>query len=147
MGCFNDLIANSFLKNALNELAEAKQKIKVVQDKQHDNTYFLNIYNRKVGYKTFISEYDVLGYIREELLTRLIEDKHLGALLIPIDSKLDTVIFCFSASISTINKVIKHYYNVDGVLPYYRGKHRIYNKNIHTVLLNIKTVFPPNSLS
>ena len=147
MGCFNNLITNSFLKNALNELAEAKLKIKDVQDEKHNNTYFLNMYNRKAGYKTFINDYGVLGYIREELLTRLLEDKHLGALLIPVDSKLDTVIFCFSANINTINKVVKHYYNVDGVLPYYRGKHRIYNKNIHTVLLNIKTVFPPNSLS
>jgi hypothetical protein len=147
MGCFNNLVKSTFLKNALNELAEAKQKLEYEQVEEQNNLSFLDVIDRKIGYKLFVRRYEIFEYVKEELTTRLIEDKHLGALLIQIDDKHDGVIFCFSANINTIKKVINHYYNTDGILPYHCGKHRLLGRTIHTVLLNVKTTYPPTSLN
>lgn len=51
----------------------------------------------------------------------------------------------FARRRSVVDAACTHAYNVNGVMPYFRGKHQIKGKTYHTALIDTRFFWSPNS--
>ena len=138
MGCFDKLVKSHFLANVSTELELARRTLRSMSLSAFPTDIPGDINARKQIYNDYISQY----YIFEELNDIMIEDPNKDIIHF---LQLDHIILICSRAKNQVTEAIKHSYNVNGDLPFYRGKHRIQGYTIHTVLIDTRISVIPYS--
>lgn len=138
MSCFQSLVSNRFIHNALSELLSAKKFLKATVAMTHNGTAhsFIREQN-KIAYYTIGN---AIGFFEEMYNI----ETELGKLYY---LTYENYLMILSRNRPLIDTAISSAHNVNGDIPLYRHKHTVNKKVIHTVLFNTEFTIPPTSLN
>lgn len=139
MGCFEKLVKSNFLANVSNELSLARRTLKSMSQTSFPPSILANKGDRKAIYDEIVYQY----YLLEEAAESLEEMDDNKTLLFYIN--IDHIIFVYSRTRGQVDESIRYAYNVNGDFPLYRGRHKIKNQVIHTVMFDTRITFNPVS--
>ena len=138
MSCFQSLVGNKFMTNALTEIGKAKDHIlkeyPILSD-EHTHTFDAN-QNQQAYYHVG----NTFGFF-QELYNVDVSSRNLYYL------QYDRFLMIAGRSKRLIDSAIRAGMNVNGDVPIYRTKHTIRKVRIHTVLFNTNFTVPPASLN
>ena len=139
MGCFEKLVKSNFLANVLSELSLARRTLKSMSQTNFPASILANNQDKKALYEEVVYQY----YLLEAVAESLEEMGDSKSLLFYIN--IDHGIFVYSRTKSQIDEAIRYAYNVSGDFPFYRGRHKIKNNIVHTVMFDTRITFNPIS--
>lgn len=138
MGCFESLVKSRFLADASSELSLARKAIKSMSQISLPASLYADKKVRKRIYDELVYQF----YILEEIAESLKEDPNPFMIFY---MQFDDFIFLYSRKKDQIEDAILYNYNVNGDFPYYRGRHKINNMMVHTVMMDTRINFIPAS--
>jgi hypothetical protein len=138
MGCFDKLVKSHFLANVSTELELARRTIQSMSQYAIPADILACKKARKQIYDNYISQY----YVFEELSEMLEEDSQKNMIHY---LQLDHIVLICSRVKKQVTEAMLHSHNVNGDLPFYRGKHYIQGYVIHTVLIDTRISVTPSS--
>lgn len=137
MKCFERLIESNFLANVRSELELARDVIAKDDEVEAGfKVYGLDPKSRKLSYKTLVSKYNLIEAIKESIK----DDSDLLYFI-----KIEHIVFAFSRKKAQIEDAIRHSYNLNGDLPFFRSKHKIQGNTFHTMVIDTRFSFTPMS--
>jgi len=137
MKCFERLVNSSFLANAKKELLAAQRTLKAEEALFFEPTLLFNKQEVKDIYNFYIEDYAFLCGIEQT-------DIDLSKDTIYYTQE-DHILFIYSKTKKLIDEAITYSYNVNGDIPFYRGRHKINNQIIFTALIDVRIHFQPSS--
>lgn len=138
MGCFDKLVKSHFLANVSTELELARRTLQSMSQSAIPADILASKKARKQIYDNYISQY----YVFEELSEMLEEDSQKNMIHY---LQLDHIVLICSRVKKQVTEAMMHSHNVNGDLPFYRGKHYIQGYVIHTVLIDTRISVTPSS--
>ena len=139
MGCFDKLVKSHFLANVSTELELARRTLQSMGQSFFPASLPASKKARKKVYDNYLFQY----YILEELNDMALEEEPHKDMIYYI--QIDHVIFVYSRTKKLVTESVMYSYNVNGDLPFYRGKHRIQGYNFHTLLIDTRLSVIPYS--
>ena len=137
MKCFERLVDSNFLANAKKELLAAQQVLKAEEALFFEPTLVFNRQAAKYIYDCYVEDYALLYEIEQSDV-----DLSKGTIYYIQE---DHILFIYSKTKKLIDEAITYSYNVNGDIPFYRGRHKINNQVIFTVLIDVRIPFQPSS--
>ena len=139
MGCFDKLVRSRFLANVSTELELARRTIQSMGQSHFPASLPGSRKVRKKVYDNYLYQY----YLLDEINGMVLEEEPQKDMVYYI--QLDHIIFVYSRTKKLIDEAVMYSYNVNGDLPFYRGKHRIEGYTFHTVLIDTRLNVIPYS--
>ena len=136
MSCFQSLVGNKFMADAVAEILSAKHRLAKdypIFGDEHTHTF-----DKSLNQQAYYHVGNTLGLF-QELYNINVESKNLYYL------QYDRFLMIAGRSKRLIDSAIKAGMNVNGDVPIYRTKHTIRKVRIHTVLFNTNFTVPPVS--
>lgn len=151
MNCFRRLIECKFLSEATRELQQARDAISqetqsMVEEEEASSTHTVNsplyyIYGlasstKRIFYTNCIRQFRLVESMRDTLTE---EARQLFFI------RIEYLHFFFSRSKSVLESACTYAYNVNGEIPYYKGKHKVGGRVFYTALIDTRFSLVPNS--
>lgn len=148
MSCFKQLVESKFLSNVRQELHQARQALhqsSMVEDASSDHqdsqspavyAYGQDLSARKPFYAFCVHRFN--------LLTSMDETADYSASQL-FSISIDYMRLFFARHKSVVDNACMYAYNVNGDMPYYRGKHQIKGKVYYTAFIDTRFSWTPNS--
>ena len=136
MGCFENLVKSKFLANVSSQLSLARERILTADSAQFPAIHNFNKADKKLVYDDYVYHY----YMIEEILDSIKENLAKDTLFY---IEVDHITFMYSANQSQVKDAIKYSYNVNGLLPLYKGRHRLDGITMYTAMIDTRIHFTP----
>ena len=136
MGCFEKLVKSKFLANVSSELSLARERIQTADLAQFPAIHCFNKVEKKLVYDDYIYHY----YMLEEILDSIKESLAKDTLFY---IEVDHITFMYSANQNQVKEAILYSYNVNGLIPLYKGRHRLDGVTMYTAMIDTRIHFTP----
>lgn len=136
MSCFQSLVGNKFMIDALSEIGKAKSLI--VKEYPALSDEYTHTFDKNLNQQAYYHVGNALGFF-QELYNIDVSSRNLYYL------QYDRFLMIAGRSKRLIDSAIRAGMNVNGDVPIYRTKHVIRKVGIHTVLFNTNFTIPPVS--
>lgn len=136
MGCFENLVKSKFLANVSSQLSLARERILTADSAQFPAIHIFNKAEKKLVYDDYVYHY----YMIEEILDSIKENLAKDTLFY---IEVDHITFMYSANQNQVKDAIKYSYNVNGLLPLYKGRHRLDGITMYTAMIDTRIHFTP----
>lgn len=138
MRCFESLVKSKFLANVSNELSLARQAIRTMSQTAFPTNFYCDKRDRKALYDEYVYQYYLLEEIKDTI------DNTIDPELIYY-VQYDHIMYLYSLVKNQVTDAATYNYNIHGILPLYRGRHRIDGYTVYTALLDTRLTFNPFS--
>lgn len=137
MTCYNKLVDNNFFDNINIELSQARSYLRELDSAiiYRSSTHY---FDKSICKDLYYDLCDGLGFF-EALYTNM--DDFMGVNYISYDRYL----FTYSRSKTSLKHDINYLNKVNGDVPFFKHKHVINGKTIHTALYDTSFTLPPSS--
>jgi len=136
MGCFENLVKSKFLANVSSQLSLARERILTADSAQFPAIHIFNKAEKKLVYDDYVYHY----YMIEEILDSIKENLAKDTLFY---IEVDHITFMYSANQNQVKDAIKYSYNVNGLIPLYKGRHRLDGITMYTAMIDTRIHFTP----
>jgi hypothetical protein len=136
MGCFENLVKSKFLANVSSQLSLARERILTADSAQFPAIHIFNKAEKKLVYDDYVYHYYMIEEIQDSIKENLAKDT-----LFYIE--VDHITFMYSANQSQVKDAIKYSYNVNGLIPLYKGRHRLDGITMYTAMIDTRIHFTP----
>ena len=142
MRCFEKLVKSHFLANVSKELEMARRTIESMSHPTLPKELNYDSRERRRVYKQFVFD----CFLIEEMIDTVNEMEPGDREMIFYIQLIDAV-FIYSMKKKQVDEAVRYNWNVNGSIPYFRGRHSIKGITIHTALVNTTYTFTPSSVN
>jgi hypothetical protein len=140
MGCFERLVRSKFLANVSSELSLARERILVTDQAQFPATINFDKSAKKSLYKDYVYFYYLIEEMSDSVEEALNENLAADTLFF---IEVDHISFVYSTDHNQVREAVKYSYNTNGLIPIYKGRHKVRDKIMYTALMDTRIQFTP----